>query len=602
MFDTWQEKIFDRFFIRSDAPRAIVIVAIDDESIHAIGTWPWQRAVFARALTHLKEARAVGIDVSFTEDSSYGPADDRAFRETLQDIDTVVLPVQFDDRGGKVALPTSMLGAPKLGFVNMLLDADGVVRQLQTERSPYRAFSVELSGSASYPPQFRINYRGPTKTILTIPFIDVYQGNIPKSVFKDKIVLIGATANDLHDFMGTPFGTMSGVEVQGNAVATLASGVFPAEVPRTLALGLIMLVSLAAFALVCFVRRFSLLLLSSVALLVCIVLASIGLFAIHVLVPILYLLLSTLLSMGIIVALEYVTESKERRFIQKTFAYYLMPEIIDDLLKDPSKLRLGGEKRSVGILFSDIRGFTTLSEKLSAEELIQLMNEYLTAMTDVIMDNRGLVDKYIGDAIMAFWGAPVTNPNVEKDMCRAALGMMQKLRECNRLWTARGVPPLEIGIGLNTGEVVVGNMGSQKRFNYTIMGDEVNFCSRLEGITKSYGTPCIISESTAEAIANDPMFTLRELDVVKVKGKKEPKRIFELVTQPVTDTLCKQFGHFKEGKAAYMAGRFSEAARYFKKAMALGEDGPSRTFLARCEYLEANPPDIWEGMYEFTTK
>lgn len=602
LFDTWQEKIFDRLFTTSPAPQNIVIVAIDNESIHAVGNWPWRRSVFAQTLTHLQQARTIGIDVAFTERSSYGVQDDSALRRAMEEKGNVVLPVQFDDRGEKVVLPSDALGTPEVGFANVLLDADGIVRQLQAERSPYTALSVRLAGGSAYPSLFRISYLGPAKTIPTIPFIDVYDGSVPEDVFKDKTVLIGVTANDLHDIVGTPFGVMAGVEVHANAVATLQSGVFLTPVSKVIAVLLIFLVVILVFAAVRFVHRFSLLVGVFIAIFVAGIGACVGLFMMHMLLPILYLVFADLLCAGILIAFEYFTESRDRRFIQKTFAYYLMPEIIDDLMKDPSKLRLGGEKRRVSILFSDIRGFTSISEKLSAEELTVLMNEYLTAMTDSIMEDRGLVDKYIGDAIMAFWGAPVANPNLEKDACKAALEMSQKLVACNTVWGSRGIPPIRIGIGINTGDVVVGNMGSQKRFNYTIMGDEVNFGSRLESITKVYGVECLISESTARAVEHDPHYTLRELDLVMVKGKKEPKRIFELVTRTVTDTLRQQFEYFREGRTLYVDGKFKEACLFFEKSLALGEDGPSNTFMERCQLLEKDPPAEWEGVYEFTTK
>lgn len=601
-FDTWQEKVFDRFYLTQPAPEKLFVIAIDDESIQAIGNWPWRREVFAQVLARLSGARAIGIDVAFTEHSAYGTGDDAALAAALREAPQAVLPVQFDDRGGKVTAPTAALGAENVGFVNVLVDADGVVRQQESERPPYTALSAKLAGVESYPSRFRIGYLGPTKTVTTIPFVDVYEGKVPETLFADAVVLIGATANDLHDFMGTPFGRMPGVEVHANSVATLQGAAFPTEVSKWLGVILILLLSFASFALVRLVRRFALLLGSFAALLFLILAISAGLFAIHILLPVLYLFVAAVLSSGSLVTLEYFTESKERRFIQKTFSYYLTPSVIDELLKDPSKLRLGGERRRLAILFSDIRGFTTISETLKAEELTQLMNEYLTAMTDIIMERRGLVDKYIGDAIMAFWGAPVANPESEKDACMAAVAMTAKLAECNARWQARGIPTLTIGIGINTGEVVVGNMGSEKRFNYTIMGDEVNFASRLEGITKSYGVSCVIGESTAEAVKGDSAFTLRELDLVRVKGKKEPKRIFELVTKPITPAIKEQLQHFAAGKREYAAGRFNVAAAHFKKALALGEDGPSAAFLERCESLQTNPPANWDGVYDFKTK
>lgn len=284
------------------------------------------------------------------------------------------------------------------------------------------------------------------------------------------------------------------------------------------------------------------------------------------------------------------------------FQLYLMPEVIDELAEHPELLSLGGQEKTLTILFCDIRGFTTLSEGLSPPELTSLINEYLTAMTDAIMETGGLVDKYIGDAVMAFWGAPLPNLLQESAACRGALAMMSSLDKLNSDLLKRGKKPIHIGIGISTGEVVVGNMGSSKRFNYTVMGDEVNFASRLEGLTKAYGITCVIGERTAKAISGDTSFTLRELDFVMVKGKKEPRTIYQLFTGEPSSVLKEQFVHFMNGRASYIRGDWDEAIKHFKEALLLGEDGPSQTFLDRAEHLMKNPPDDWKGIWEFTTK
>jgi adenylate cyclase len=285
-----------------------------------------------------------------------------------------------------------------------------------------------------------------------------------------------------------------------------------------------------------------------------------------------------------------------------------MPDVIDDLKNNPHKLKLGGEKRTVTILFSDIRGFTTISEKLSPAELTRVINEYLTAMTDIIMDHKGLVDKYIGDAIMAFWGAPVENTNQAEDAGNAVIAMSDKLKELNIEWKTRGIPEINIGVGLNKGEVIVGNMGSEKRFNYTIMGDEVNFCSRLEGLTKKYGVECLISESMADGIINSKEidkqdFLIREMDTVIVKGKKEPKKIFELITNTASENGSGNkkeiIKTFEKGLDLYKQGKWDEALEVFNM---LENDAPSAIFINRALELRDNPPADWKGVYEHTSK
>ncbi len=602
-FDAWQDKLLDRFFVTRAPPNDLLILAIDDESIHAIGNWPWRREVFAQTLSRLSGARAVGVDVAFAEGSLYGPADDAALLAALKTFkEKVVLPVQFDDRGGKVTLPYSLFEDIPAAFVNVRLDSDGIVRTVATMRGDYESFAKKIARVSDVPGVFRINYAGHAKTIPTIPFVDVSQGKILASVFKNKTVFIGVTANDLHDTIGTPLGVMPGVEVHANAVATIQSGAYLKDAPRGAAIPLILLAVLLPYAAIRFIKRFSLLIGAFAVVLAVLIFSALVAFSSGMIIPVLYLLFAEILSGGVLVAFQYFTESKEKKFIRTTFSFYLMPEVIDEILKDPEKLRLGGEKRKVTIFFSDIRGFTAISENMPAEALTKFINEYLTAMTDIVMEHNGLVDKYIGDAVMAFWGAPIENKEQAKDACRAVLAMSAKLKELNAKWAAEGVPSIGIGVGLNTGEVVVGNMGSEKRFNYTIMGDEVNFGSRLEGLNKAYGTQCIVSESTARELSGDPLFTLRKLDLVTVKGKKEPKKLFELITAPVTDTLKKQLAHFASGRVAYNAGAWDEAISHFKKALAFGADGPSTAFIERCEDLKANPPSNWNGVYEFKTK
>ena len=295
-------------------------------------------------------------------------------------------------------------------------------------------------------------------------------------------------------------------------------------------------------------------------------------------------------------------ESREKRFIRNSFQYYLTPEVIDELLRNPEKLKLGGESKEIVVFFSDIRSFTTISEGLSPTQLTHLLNEYLTAMTDIIMDHRGVVDKYIGDAVMAFWGAPITNPDKAKDACEAAIKMLHALGELNVQWEKKGSPRISVGMGINMGDLVVGNMGSRRRFNYTLMGDEVNFASRLEGLTKYYHVQCLISESVQKAIAPYPHFIARMLDDVIVKGKKEPKKIFELITGSADEKFLRATDLFERGRTHYVHGEWDAAIDAFQAAIEINNDGPSRTFLERAYELKKNPPSDWKGIYEFTSK
>ena len=207
----------------------------------------------------------------------------------------------------------------------------------------------------------------------------------------------------------------------------------------------------------------------------------------------------------------------------------MAPEVINELMTDPSRLKLGGQRKELSILFSDIRDFTSISEKMDPEELTHFLGEYFSRMTAVVLEHRGVVDKYIGDAVMAFWGAPVPEKNHAKQAVATALVMAAELKKLNEENKQKGWPEIKIGIGINSGEVVVGNMGSEKRFDYTVIGDNVNLASRLEGLNKTYQTSILISESTADEVKN--LFTLRELGVTQVKGRQAAVKIFEVLAE-----------------------------------------------------------------------
>ncbi len=604
-FDLSQLKIYDRFFVRKNVPANIVVVAIDDESIKELGGWPIARKGFAKVLNNLKDAKFVGFDVSFTEPSRLGEGDDASFEQALGvSKPEVFLAEQFDDRGTKIILPLErFLKNSDSSYVNMILNQDGVVRKFQPMKEDRESLSLSLvENKSKYPNTVNIDYYGPAKTFPYISFIDVYNDLLPPNTFKDKAVLIGATAPDLHDILQTPFGAMPGVEIHANAIATLQAEKYFNPISLTLFALLVLCFDILAIFTILYFRRVSSVTTILAILFVLIQLLGIVAFKFYLLVPNLYISLSFIVVSGVLTVYQYFSESKDKKMIREMFQYYLMPEVIDELVLNPEKLRLGGEKREMSILFSDIRDFTTISEKLSPEVLTNLLNEYLTGMTNAVMQERGFVDKYIGDAVMAFWGAPVINPEHATYACRAAIEMCRTLREFNVGWKERGLPTLNIGIGINTGDMVVGNIGSNKRFNYTVIGDEVNFGSRLEGLNKMYGTECLISESTKNEIGKDESFVLRELDLVTVKGKKEPKLIFELVTKDIDDNFSNILNEFTKGRELYMKTDFKNAAMHFENALALGEDGPSRVFLERCKNMENNPPQNWNGVYEFKSK
>jgi adenylate cyclase len=429
--------------------------------------------------------------------------------------------------------------------------------------------------------------------------------NVNKADFlKDKVTIFGATATAVYDLRVTPFDkNFPGPEIHVNTIANLFDQNYLTEprnesqlIPQfTLVLGILTtglltyLGSLAGFTVV--------------------TLGVIGLFGIdqwmfrhgQIVTTVIPLLL--LISLFVIITLvKYFTEEKKKKELKSTFSKYVSPAIVDEILSSPEKLELGGVKQDVTIFFSDVRGFTTISEKLDPQSLSQLLNRYLTPMTEIIFKNKGTLDKYMGDAIMAFFGAPITFSNHPEMACQAALESIEKLRELQNEFVKQDLPVIDIGIGLNTAEVSVGNMGSDIVRNYTVMGDGVNLASRLEGINKEYGTRIIISHFTYDKIKN--LFTCREVDRVRVKGKTEPITIYELLSRKEKTAPLMNLELFEEGLKLYYQKKFKESLQKFQMFLEKNpEDYLTKLYMDRGnEYLETPPSDNWDGVHDIKTK
>jgi adenylate cyclase len=458
-----------------------------------------------------------------------------------------------------------------------------------------------------------INYTGPYGTYQHYSMWDVMSGAIPPGTFRNKIVLVGATAIGMGDLRNTPFESpiYMGVEVHANIIdnllhseekgrSFLTRGFFERMIDR----GFILLFGLVFGLWFGRIRP----LFSTISLVL-----TLTAFA-----GIVYFSfahegrwLSFVIPAGTLVAnyaavtsFRMIFEESEKRKIRKTFGQYLSPDVIALIEKDPQKyIRPGGEMKELTVMFSDIRGFTTLSEGLTPDELVRLLNEYLGEMTEVIFESHGTLDKYIGDAIMAFWGSPYPQADHVFRGCACALQMSKGLAKLNRKWEAEGRRPIAIGIGLNTGPVNVGNMGSDRRLAWTVMGDNVNLASRLEGITKEYQTQIVVSEGTYRQVAGQ--FVFRELDKIRVKGKNLPVNIYELLgvvaETPKYQAMLREYDH---AMAAYRSHDWTEAAGRLGQILSLHpDDGPTRVFLQRAlEFLENAPEADWDGVYVMKTK
>jgi len=297
-------------------------------------------------------------------------------------------------------------------------------------------------------------------------------------------------------------------------------------------------------------------------------------------------------------------ETRKKRFIKNAFSTYLAPAVVNQLIEFPGNLGLGGENREITAFFSDVQGFTSISEALTPNELVELLNEFLTEMTDIILQHEGTVDKFEGDAIIAFFGAPNILKNHAERTCSACIKMQKRLAELRENWKENGKPQLKMRIGLCTGNAVVGNMGSKNRMDYTMMGDTVNTAARLEGINKIYGIYTLISESTC--IAAGSRIATREIDTINVVGKKEPVTIYQLLgyAGDVDDLAKKTNEHYAAGLHAYRNQDWDKAIDFFNAALKISPDyGPSNTMIDRCNKFKSNPPGkTWNGSYTITTK
>ena len=502
--------------------------------------------VFDFSETGYKESGFTGKKLDFMTPSAYS---------ILKNADEPFLPLK-----AKMVLPTLLrfsAFAKALAHINMIPDMDGTIRWevlaiqyqgdyyapigLQAARL-YRGLksedlaldyrgSVQL-GDTTIPVdgfgRMLINFRGPNNTFPMYSISDILDRTIRARAFRDKIVLIGATAQGIYDLRVTPFSTnMAGIEKHASVVDTILRKDFIYRTEATV----IPLILLFAGILGIYLPRLG-------------AKAGAGLF-LALFVGYGWIVYYLFISKGIWfnfvypssalvfgytsqTAYRFFTEERRARDIRKMFSSYVSKRIVDELIRDPSKARLGGERKEITVLFSDIRGFTSFSEKHQPEEVVSMLNEYLGAMTDIVFKYDGTLDKFIGDAIMALWGAPIGQPDHAERAVRCALAMGEKLGELQKKWADEGKPVLDTGIGINTGEMVVGNMGAEeKKMDYTVIGDHVNLGARVESLTRQYNNHIIITEFTYEKVKD--IVEVNKLGSVTVKGKERPLVIYDLV-------------------------------------------------------------------------
>ena len=631
----------------------IVLYDIGEEFLKEHGQWPPKRTVLAQLTADLYNAGAglVVFNILFAEEDRLGG--DADFVSVLQQVPVVGTQVASVRGRDDDATPRGLSfsgnpfpylfqypGAVKniqpiadtlagIGMVSTVPEVDGVVRRMPLfvrvgEKVIYPSLPMEilrvLVGSKSA--QIKTEAAGISKVrVRGFPIVETdphariwidYSTEIPRNVdVRGKVVIVGLTAEGLTQTVPTPFGAQDIHEVSAKTLHTIMSGTSikrwdianQLEILDFFLFGLILIV---------LVPRLGMKWTLPIVLFLFSTGAWSGVYAFNnhkLLFDLSYPLLGGLLLYVQLLFNKYSREYAAKMLIKKQFGTYLSPAMVMILQKNPELLKLGGETKNLSILFADIRGFTPISEqyKTDPQGLTALINRFLTPMTNLIMDKQGTIDKYMGDCIMAFWNAPVNVEEHEKEAVLSALGMVKRLKELNEELESEGLMPINIGIGINTGECVVGNMGSDKRFDYSILGDAANLASRLEGQSKGYGVTIILGEETATAVEND-LFNI-ELDSIAVKGKKEAVRIFTVLGNNEwvfhnTNWYMYQQQHEKfltlyRGQKWIVAERFANDLRAGWPEMAAYYD----VMLERIERYKINPPgEDWDGVHRATTK
>jgi adenylate cyclase len=418
--------------------------------------------------------------------------------------------------------------------------------------------------------------------------------------FAGKYVFFGYYAPGLFDICNTPISSVyAGVGIHITMLDNMLQQDFIREIPRpagyAMILGAVILVSLLVF----FSGRIAFTVGGGTALLLIIGGIGIGFYSAGYWVPMVAPMTGVLLTFLAATLYNYATEGSQRRFIKSAFSQYLSPTVIEQLLANPELLSLGGERREISIFFSDVQGFTTISEKLDPTQLTELLNDYLSFMTDTILDSGGTIDKYEGDAIIAFWNAPLNYADHAARALRASLSCQQKLAERQDFFEEKFGCRLLTRIGLNTGFAVVGNMGSGKRFDYTMLGDSVNLAARLEGLNKQFGTYLMCTETTFEQAVRAEAFSGRKLAQVAVVGKKEPVTVYEPMPGAVFAEKAELLRRFDEGRDLFYAGDFAAALSCFEALIEL--DKPAFFYAEQCRYYLDHPAE-WKGFWQAMSK
>ncbi len=627
-WDVWRLQEFKGydFLMANTAPGRsalpITIVGVDEPSFAQIGKqWPWPRSIHAELLEQLTRggAMVVAFDLVFSEPQS--DAEDKRFAEAIERSGNVVLSAHMAIQETQYArqwmrvepLEIFKKAGAANGLADIPKDIDGVLRRTPEGQDVFwreivRRASLLRPGLLVEPPSLEgkmIGYLGPDRPERTYPYVHYYQAlhadtDLPPDAFRDQIVIVGRYVQAAmetgggEDSHATPFtaGTgfvTPGVEIHANALESALSGrsITPLGWHWNLALLIIAIITSAAL-----MRRwrpfvsaaFGFLLLAAIAI------GDWWLFTQHNLwLPALAAVASVITVYAGLGGHAYFSEQRQRRETRRAFSLYLAPEVVDEIMAHPEKLKLGGERREITLLFTDLKGFTNISEQLGPEQVAQLLNEHFSRATAIIKKHGGTVNRFIGDSIMAIWGAPLADEKHARNACLAACELQLDMGKLREEFSQRGLPPIFMRVGIHTGPAIVGNLGAADRFDYTAIGDSVNLASRLEGVNKAYGTEILVSDKTVHLLKG--ALPLRQVDRVIVKGKTEAVDIFTFSNDAAMNKLT------GEALRAYWDQRWAESASLWHHLLAeYPEDKIATIYLQRIAAIRDMPPlENWDG-------
>ena len=627
-------KTFDALVVRTAPNQAslpITVLAIDEESMAAIGKqWPWPRGIHAQLLDRLKEAgvAVAAFDVVFAEPDPR-PGEDLAFADAIRNFGPVVLAANLEYRETQVVRqwvrtdpnPQFLQAGAVAGLATVKTDADGVLRKVPISQGAFwlevvARFDKARPGIArnlSVTENDRIRYLGGPQTFTTIPYYRVlepekYLSENWKEVLRDNIVLIGRglkNSPDLSaveaDMFFTPFFAstgqmMPGVEIQATLVSNMLTGETLREASGALAMALVLGVTMLAWLTMKSWHPWrSGAWMAGIAVLT--LLFDWMLFQYQRMwLPATAALVTLALAYAGQGARSFLAEQARRKQLRLAFAHYVSPTIVDEIIANPQTLKLGGDRRELTLLFTDLAGFTGISETRPAEEVAKILNRHLAEMTEIVIAHHGTVDKFIGDAVMAFWGAPLADADQSVHALDAAIDMQRKVAAMRAEMTAAGGPAVRMRIGLHRGECIVGNMGGANRFEYTAIGDTVNLASRLEGVNNVYGTGILLSEEVARAVGNGQ--ALRPVDTVRVKGRHHAVGLFTPCEDPaLVMKSAAALDAYRRGEWALALAQWQELSRAYP------DDPVCAVFLARLSaWSEHGWPDPWDGITTLESK